>query len=213
MLRLSELGQEGHILITDRNTNSVTGEQGCTIRLKWKSPEFPEPGMSGLAGIKDILIENMVFDHPDILTFYFTEMATGLGYRPGTPQSVQYVAQQWQEIGDNPYKSKALSNFLFGFRRLPCENTSPSRTPAEKKLVAAVEEYVRLRRTFIAEQTLAMYDAWKTDDDKKKERRANSQLMVLFDYGTVPLDFHSAALAGFGLGAAGVGYDWKYRGC
>jgi hypothetical protein len=68
-----------------------------------------------------------------------------------------------------------------------------------------MEDYVTARRKFIAEQALAMYDAWKAFDDKTREHRLQSRLEIMgFDYGTVPLDFHSAAAVGFGLGGSGL---------
>jgi hypothetical protein len=50
-----------------------------------------------------------------------------------------------------------------------------------------------------------MYDAWKAHDDATKQLYARSQLMVAFDYGTVPLDFHSTLGATMALGATGLG--------
>ena len=203
--------EEGNILVTERNANLITGDayannQGCTINFKWKPPEFPEPGLSGLAGVREILLENLVFEDPDLVTAYLTKVADGLGHKPGTPESIKYVSQQWQEIADSPYKSAAVANLVFGFLELAAATDASARTPAEHGLVAAMEGYVRLRRTFIAEQALAMYDAWKANDDQTKNQRARSRLEVIgFDYGTVPLDFQATAMAGFGLGVAGIG--------
>jgi hypothetical protein len=75
---------DGNILITERNGNSVKGDAACTIRFKWKSPAFPEPGMAGMIGVKEILIQNMVLDHPGIITAYLTEAAKDMGHAPGT---------------------------------------------------------------------------------------------------------------------------------
>jgi hypothetical protein len=203
--------EDGNILVTERNGNSIAGyayanNQGCTIIFKWKPPEFPEPGLSGLAGVREILLENLLFEDPDLVTAYLTKAAEGFGHKPGTPESIKYVSQQWQEIAASPYKSAAVANLVFGFVELAAATGLSSRTPAERALVAAVEEYVKLRRTFVAEQALAMYDAWKADDDRMKNQRARSRLEVIgFDYGTVPLDFQAAAMAGFGLGVAGIG--------
>jgi hypothetical protein len=162
--------------------------------------------LSGLAGVREILLENLLFEDPDLVTAYLTKVAEGLGHKPGTPESIKYVSQQWQEIGASPYKSAAVANLVFGFVELAAATGPNSRTPAEHALVAAVEEYVNLRRTFVAEQALAMYDAWKADDDRTKNQRPRSRIEVIgFDYGTVPLDFQAAAMAGFGLGVAGIG--------
>jgi len=203
--------EDGNILVTERNANLIAGDayannQGCTIVFKWKPPEFPEPGLSGLAGVKEVLLENMLFQDPDFVTTYLTKVAEGLGHKPGTPESIKYVSQQWQEIAAGPYKSAAMANLVFGTLELAAATDSGARTPAEQTLVSAVQDYVQLRRTFIAEQALAMYDAWKANDDRTKNQRARSRLEVIgFDYGTVPLDFQATAMAGFGLGVAGTG--------
>ena len=196
--------EDGTILVTDRNLNPVTSDNGCTIKFKWKSPEFPEPGMAGLIGLKETLLENFVFDNPDILTSSITKGLGDMGHPANAPGTWSQVGHQWDEIADHPYQNQNVKNLAFAFLEIAVQTAPSARTPAQKKLVASMEEYIRLRRTFIAEQTLAMYDAWKADTDKKAERRAQSETEVLFDYGTVPLDFHSAALAGFGLSAAGI---------
>lgn len=203
--------EDGNILVTERNGNIITGDayannQGCAIVFKWKPPEFPEPGLSGLEGVREILLENLLFEDPDLVTAYLTKAGEVLGHKPGTPESIRYVSQQWQEIAASPYKSAAVADLVFGFVELAAATDANSRTPAERALVGGVEQYVNLRRTFVAEQALAMYDAWKANDDKTKNQRARSRLEVIgFDYGTVPLDFQAAVMAGFGLGVAGIG--------
>ena len=79
------------------------------------------------------------------------------------------------------------------------------RTPAQTKLIKSFEEYIRLRRTYLAQTGLDMYDAWKAADDKAKQQASRSQLQVAFDYGTVPLDFHATLGAVTSLGATGAG--------
>ena len=203
--------EEGNILVTERNGNAITGDayasnQGCTIVFKWKPPEFPEPGLSGLAGVREILLENLLFEDPNVVTSYLTKVAEGLGSKPGTPESIRYVSQQWQQIANSPYQNANVANLVFGFLEQAAATDPSARNQAEQSLVNAMENYVKLRRTYIAEQALAMYDAWKANDDRTKDQRARSRLEVMgFDYGTVPLDFQATAMAGFGLGVAGIG--------
>ena len=200
--------EEGNILITERNANPIAGDaydnnRGCTILFKWKPPAFPEPGMNGILGVKQVLFDYFLFENPDILTAYLTEMGKELGFQPGTPQSTQYVTQQWEQIAAAPYKSPALSSFVFEI--LEDAANAEVRSEGEERLVKSVEQYVMLRRTFIAEQALAMYDAWSRYDEKTREWRKQSRLETTgFDFGTVPLDFHSAVGAAFGLGATGA---------
>lgn len=203
--------EDGNILVTARNANPIAGgaydnNQGCTILFKWKPPVFPEPGMSGMLGVKDVLFENLVLDNPDILTTYLTDLGKEKGFQPGTPQSIQYVAQQWGQIAATPYESPALASFVFKMLEHAADADAKTRTKGEELLVKSMQQYVKLRRKFVAEQALAMYDAWSAYDEKTREWRKQSRLEIIgFDYGTVPLDFQSAASAGFGLTAIGVG--------
>src|SRR5262249_24914842 len=109
--------EQGNILVTSRNGNPISGDayannQGCTILFKWKLPVFPELGMAGLLGVKEVLFDDLIFGNWEILTAYLTEIAKEKGYQPGTSESLQYIGQQWQEIAKAPYKSATLSNFV-----------------------------------------------------------------------------------------------------
>lgn len=197
--------EEGNILITERNAKPIYGEnQGCNILLKWKPGYFPEPGMIGLAGVSDLIRENRLFD-PSVMTarLYFLAESRGLG--KGTPQAKDWVAQQWQEIGGSPYRNQQFQAIVFANLADAAAAEPANRTPAQTKLIKSFEEYIRLRRTFIAQTGLDMYDAWKAYDDKSKQSTARSQLQVAFDYGTVPLDFHATLGAVTSLGATGAG--------
>jgi len=68
--------EDGNILVTERNGNPVNGDnKGCTILFKWKPNPYPEPGLAGIAGVREILAENLVFDDPDILTLFLSTAA------------------------------------------------------------------------------------------------------------------------------------------
>src|SRR5262249_14719520 len=128
----------GNILVTERNANAITGNdyennKGCTIIFKWKPPEFPEPGLAGLSGVRDMLVESMILDNPDILTVSFTKVAGDRGLKAGTPESIQYVTQQWQEIASGPFKSAAMADLMFGFLEVAAGKYAGQRTPAEQK--------------------------------------------------------------------------------
>jgi hypothetical protein len=79
------------------------------------------------------------------------------------------------------------------------------RTPTQTRLINAFQDYIKQRRTYIAQMGLAMYDAWKAYDDKAKQSVKRSSLQVAFDYGTVPLDFHGTLSAVTVMGATGTG--------
>ena len=56
-----------------------------------------------------------------------------------------------------------------------------------------MENYIRNKKTHIAREALAMYDAWKLSDTEYKQSISRSQLIQVFDYGTLPLDFNGFA--------------------
>jgi hypothetical protein len=198
--------EDGNILVAERNGNPIYGDnKGCTILFKWKPNPYPEPGLAGIAGIREILAENLVFDDPDILTLFLITAATEVkGYKPGTPEATQFVAAQWQEIARDPYKNGQVSALVYKYQEAAAVKEPSARTAAEQRLVQGFEAYIQARRTFIAQQALAVYDDWKKFVDSGGDRR-KSPAEALFDFGTVPVDFQSAAVSGLGLGALGLG--------
>lgn len=202
--------EEGNILITERNTKPITGDSynnngGCSILMKWKPAPFPEPGMGGIDGFRAALDDSLAFTSSDVLTLYFQNIAKGKGYAPGSAQSKQQIAQMWSSVETSPTKSVELSTLMYGYLEIALSTEFARRTPAQKAFIKGFSDYVTRRKTFIAEQALAMYDAWKEAEPRLRATVAQSQLQTLFYYGTVPLDFEAATAAGFGLASAGLG--------
>lgn len=197
--------EDGSILVTERNGSPVYGDnKGCTIKYKWKPNPYPEPGLAALGGVREILAENGVFDDPNVLTAFLTAVAVERGLTIGTPAADRFVAGQWQEIARDPSKNAQVAALVYKYLEAAAAKEPATRTAAEQRLVQSFEGYVQKRRTFIAEQALAMYLDWKAFIDAGGDR-TKSQLETMFDYGTVPWDFQSAAAAGLGLGAIGAG--------
>lgn len=197
--------EEGNILITERNANPIYGEnQGCDVLFKWKPNAFPEPGMAGLAGMKEFIVESKLFDSAT-LTEGLYDLAESRGLGRGTPAAKDWVVKQWQEIAATPYRNEQVRAVVFA-KLLEAAALEPAkRTPAQTRLINAFQDYAKARRIYLAEMGLAMYDAWKAYDDKAKQSVKRSSLMVAFDYGTVPLDFHGTLSAVTTLGATGAG--------
>ena len=202
--------EEGNILVTQRNIKPIAGDSyanntGCAILFKWKPTPFVEPGMGGIAGIKDAIQDTFALTNQEILTFYFERLAKDKGYNERSPESIQYITQMWNEVAANPYKSPGLSTLMYGYLEEAIQTEAAQRTAAQAGLVQGFTNYVTARRTYIAQQALEMYDAWKAADQQNRQNVAQSSLQRMFYYGTVPLDFQMAASAGFALGASGVG--------
>ncbi len=197
--------EEGNILITQRNAAPIYGEnQGCDVLFKWKPGYFQEPGMAGLAGMRDFMAENKILDSEKVTAgLYF--QAKSRGMNPDSPEAKDWVARQWQQIAATPYRNEAFRTLVYQNLLMAAALAPEQRMPAQTRLIAAFEDYIKQRRIYLAQMGLAMYDAWKAYDDKAKNSVKRSSLQMAFDYGTVPLDFHGTLSAVTVLGAGGTG--------
>jgi hypothetical protein len=197
--------EEGNILITERNAKPIYGEnQGCDVLLKWKPGHFPEPGMSGLAGMKEFIAESKLLESEKVTAgLYF--QAKSRGMKPDSPEAKDWIAKQWQQIAAAPYRNEAFRGLVYQNLLVAAALAPEQRTPAQTRLINAFQDYIKQRRIYLAQMGLAMYDAWKAYDDKAKQSVKRSSLQVAFDYGTVPLDFHGTLSAVTALGATGAG--------
>jgi len=81
-----------------------------------------------------------------------------------------------------------------------------NRTAAEKTLIDSFARYIQERRTYLATQALAMYDAWKLNEENfRADTNQARSLGAFFYYGTVPLDFHGTLSGLMTLGGSGGG--------
>jgi len=176
---------------------------------------FPEPGLSGLVGVKEVLFENQIFGRPDDLTRYLYGIAAAAG-TDKVPDAKAWVANQWADIAQHPYRNSQIRALVLQYLRdrapsmmYPGGTVPTAPTPAETKLRNSFQSYAQARRTYLAQQGLYMYDAWKASTDQYKQSLAQN-LGTLFDYGVVPIDFkHMLASLG-SVSAAGVGVVGAY---
>lgn len=197
--------EEGNILITERNLSPIYGDnQGCNVLFKWKPGYFQEPGMLGLAGMKEFILEAGLLTSDKVTAaLYFQASSRGMDLN--SQQAKDWIGSQWQGIAGAPYRSDAFRALVYQNLILAISLEPSRRTPAQTKLIGAFQEYIKQRRVYMANMGLAMYDAWKAYDDKAKNSVKRSSLQMFFDYGTVPLDFHGTLGSVAALGAAGVG--------
>lgn len=199
---------DGNFLITTRNLNSLADKDsntGCSIQLKWQPSPFAEPGLAYMQGVKDLIWEQKLFDGARI-TGYLYDAAEAVGKGDATPAAKEWVTARWQEIASSPYNSDQLRGFIYLLLKQALSKDEAERTSAEKKLIKSFATYIQQRRTYLAQQALAMYDAWKTSDDLFKANTGQARtLNALFYYGTVPLDFHGTLSGLMALGASGGG--------
>jgi hypothetical protein len=207
--------ESGNFLITARNSNPIYEDNnaGCRINFKWQPPQFPEPGLAGLRGVKEVIWENRLFEQDRITSsLYFQAQSRGLDKT--SPEARAWVAARWKEIAARPYNSEAFRLDMFAVLQAALAKTESLRTPGEQMLIRSFQDYIVRRRTYLAEQALAMYDAWKRYSDDARASRAQSRLDTMFYYGTVPLDFNAmlgSTIAVGGTGSALIGSMVAYH--
>jgi hypothetical protein len=199
---------EGNFLISDRNGNPLYDKDtntGCTIKMKWQPATFYEPGLGYMQGVKDLIWERRLFDGARITGFLY-DQAEALGLGDATPEAKEWVKARWEEIARNPYNNDQFRAYIFILLKDALAKEAANRTGAEKNLIKSFESYIQQRHTYLAEQALAMYDAWKTSDDLFRANTGqNKSWAALFYYGTVPLDFQGTLSGLIGVGGLGGG--------
>jgi hypothetical protein len=203
LFRLPSRRQNGDFLVTHRNASPLSKDSntGCSVDLRWTPPAFPEPGLSGLAGVKDILFETQLFSRPSDITSFLQGEAKSK--RLTDVQMPDFVKAAWQQIAQSPYNSEAIRTIVYLYIRNAANKSPAQRSAAETKLLAAYGGYIRVHRTFLAQQALNMYDAWQSWSDLQHATVENNQLSNLFYYGTVPIDFQKTLAGLAARGATG----------
>jgi hypothetical protein len=185
---------DGNFLITERNLDPIYGDNhGCNILLKYKPAVFQSPGLSGLAGFKARVLETNLME-PTAVTTFLHALAEAYGKQRDSAEARAWVGEQWKQMAQGPYKNDSFRLLALGTLKAALDKDASARTPAEKALVASMEGYITNWRTYMAQQALDMYDAWKKWDDTNLVH-AKSRLVQMFDFGTVPLDFQSIGTA------------------
>jgi hypothetical protein len=199
--------EQGDYLYTERNANTLigrkTGNNGCMVQFKYKSGVFVEPGLSGLPGVADVLAQEQLFQRPAALTTYLYGLAQAKTFSGAAADT--WVAAQWSDIAAHPYQNAQIKALMYEYvtggapSYMYASGAPGSGSAAEQaaqlKLVNSFQEYIRARRTYIAQEALDMYYQWKQNVGVQRSLHAESQLQTLFYYGTVPLDFQSIVAA------------------
>lgn len=200
--------EKGNYLYTERNANTLiglkTGNGGCMLEFKYTPGVFVEPGLSGLPGVADVLAQEQVFQRPSALTTFLYGVATAKNFSGATADT--WVAAQWKDIAAHPYQNAQIKALMYEYvtsgapSYMYASGVIGTGTTAEQaaqtKLVTSFQEYIRARRTYIAQEALDMYYAWKNNVGVERSLHAESELVTLFYYGTVPLDFQSIVAEG-----------------
>jgi hypothetical protein len=183
-----------------RSLDAVKSPTACLAgSMDWFTAPYPQPGLFGLPGGEAAALE--IVRERTLLEDAFEEVARGLG-KP----LADVRARGWSEIAKEPENSSVLRAVVLA-RMVAVLQGRAAATPAQQQLAAAFAEHVRQYRGYMAKNALDAYDAWKAADDYFRRDAATrpQSLQVLFDYGTVPPDFHEILSTGTWVGLAAGG--------
>lgn len=187
-----------------RSLMSAKGPQACDYRnkIKWKTPAKKQPGLFGLDGAEEIALE--ILTKRKEIDELVMEAAKK---RKGNPQ--QWIDQEWATINKDPAQSAILTAAVLA--RVMDAALAPvaQRTPAEARLIAAVEAQMRGNRIFIADQAQQYFDNWVAAVQARHARDNKGMSSMFVALGTPPdvddlvMDAISVT-AGFGAMGAGM---------
>jgi hypothetical protein len=116
-----------------------------TEGLIWQSPQYPEPGMFRFM---DQLV-NFAFKDPKRVDAFIQKRANG------DPQKRKEL---WDKMRTSPHDSPEYKALLFAAL---ITVASQDGTPPGFLSVGAFEDYIRARRTFVAQDAVNMYTEWE----------------------------------------------------
>jgi len=178
----------------DRTLSSVKAKDACSAKtMVWYSRPFDEPGLFSLAGAEEVLLD-ITKRNPKLIAQSIEQAARTASKSNKKLTLANARKQEIQHFQKEPHKSTAAAAAVL--TRLVVAVGEPKHaSPAEKKLAKSFADYIIAKRSHVAEDALAAYDAWKLADTYwRSQEKRNAGLMSLLDYGTVPPDYSSVAL-------------------
>lgn len=164
-----------------RSARRVDGPKACVARgMVWESPAYPEPGLFGLKGAEQLALELVA--KPEIIN----ALADGVSAEAKS-DAAAYRRQVWEELRTAPERSAALKSAVYA-RLVEFAEDGSGASEADRELIAAFADYMRARKTYVADEALSAYDHWVVADAYARGQRPLN-MMSLFDYGTPPPDF------------------------
>lgn len=188
----------------DRTLTSVKSKDACEAKtMVWYSQPFTEPGLFNLAGAEAVLLD-IAKRHPGLVATSIQETAKKSS-KDNSKLTLQTALKTEKSLFQTaPERSTAAAAAVL--TRVIAAVAEPKHaSPAEKQLVKSFTQYIVDKRSHVANDALAAYDAWKLADTYWREKdNRRPQLMSLIDYGTVPPDFSTVAMMNsLAIGAAG----------
>ena len=175
-----------------RSASRVDAADACKAgTMVWKTEAFREPGLFGLPGAADVLLEVTRTNHK-LVQEAIRIVADKLAKSSGVSLA-DALANEKRLFAFDPQHSIAAHGVVLA--RLIAVAAEPNTASAAEKLLGkSFAAYVIAKRTYIAEDMLAAYDNWYASNEYWREKRhLNQGLAGAFSYGTVPPSFDSIA--------------------
>jgi len=190
----------------DRTLSGVKGKNACEAKtMAWYSIPYSEPGFFKLKGSEQVLLD-ITKERPDLIQKAIKKAGEAASKnKRGKVDKAKYAKMLKREqanFANAPQDAVSASGVVF-LRLLSVIGSPKKATKAEKELVEAFKDYIVAKRSHVAQDALDAYDAWvKADAYWKTKDSRGKGMTALLDYGTVPPDFSTIAMANsMGMGA------------
>ena len=186
-----------------RTTAHVKSGQACRAKtIGWVSEPFPNPGLFGLEGAAEVLRLLLEYE-PEFVAKALNKVAASAALTSAKTEQ-QILVQEQSLLVNAPERSVTASGVVFAHMIRTLALPRDKRAVPEQQLIDSFARFVRGRREWIAKDAQAAYNVWVETD--RHNRSKSNHLHTLFDYGTVPPDFQSIAIANaLALGALDMG--------
>src|SRR3974390_2815253 len=117
--------------------------------IVWQSAQFSEPGLAAFVNNPDIVA--LAFSNLNFVAAFMKNRANG---------DIEQWNQLWQKMLSTPNDSAELKALIYAAILTVAQKDTNDSTKASNS-VDAFEQYIRTRRTYLANDALAMYAAYK----------------------------------------------------
>ncbi|CCQ74933.1 exported protein of unknown function [Magnetospira sp. QH-2] len=189
----------------DRTLSGVKSKDACEAKsMVWYSQPYEEPGLFGLKGAEDVLLD-ITRRHPQLIATSIEETAKAASESNKKLTYAKALSMETELFRTTPHKSTAAAAAVL-VRVMAAIGEPKHASAAEKQLLKSFSAHITAKRTHVAEDALAAYEGWKKADTywRAKGSRGNG-LQTMLDYGTVPPDYSTVAMMNsLAVGSAGT---------
>src|SRR5262249_38541539 len=152
--------------VTSTDSNFPACDAGNDDGIMWQSAQYPEPGVSAFILHADIV--NVAFNDRAYVDAFLTKRAGGNATRK---------QQLWDQMINAPNDSPEFKALIFA-SIMTVAKRDPNLTSNAAQAVQYFQSYIRKRRTYIAQEALAMYNKYLEFNAYKQWQGAKSMALA-----------------------------------